>query len=213
MANFSFDIESGYDKAEMNNVFDQTQREIDQTHADVAKDHLVASQTDIPTPTIHTFDNSRTLVSFPYLLLERPRGVPLALARASGKLSPRQLALLDLRTGAYLKQLHERVQNDWFGQPAQSAEQLYSWQEAFTLLVECVIDDARSEGVELPYQNIRQYLSRAIGFYLFDDCEVPSLIAFTADRSTQAVLFCRSCLCEDDKTKDGYGGRLCLAIA
>lgn len=28
MANFSFDIESDYDKAEMNNVFDQTQREI-----------------------------------------------------------------------------------------------------------------------------------------------------------------------------------------
>lgn len=29
MANFSFDIESDYDKAEMNNVFDQAQREID----------------------------------------------------------------------------------------------------------------------------------------------------------------------------------------
>ena len=28
MANFSFDIVSEYDKAEMNNVFDQTQREI-----------------------------------------------------------------------------------------------------------------------------------------------------------------------------------------
>lgn len=29
MANFSFDIESTYDKAEINNVFDQSQREID----------------------------------------------------------------------------------------------------------------------------------------------------------------------------------------
>jgi uncharacterized protein YajQ (UPF0234 family) len=29
MANFSFDVESDYDKAEMNNVYDQTQREID----------------------------------------------------------------------------------------------------------------------------------------------------------------------------------------
>lgn len=29
MANFSFDIVSDYDKAEMNNVFDQTEREID----------------------------------------------------------------------------------------------------------------------------------------------------------------------------------------
>ena len=29
MANFSFDIESDYDKAEMNNVFDQTERELE----------------------------------------------------------------------------------------------------------------------------------------------------------------------------------------
>lgn len=32
MANFSFDIESTYDKAEMNNVFDQTQRELEQRY-------------------------------------------------------------------------------------------------------------------------------------------------------------------------------------
>lgn len=32
MANFSFDIVCDYDKAEMNNVFDQTQREIDQRY-------------------------------------------------------------------------------------------------------------------------------------------------------------------------------------
>jgi len=32
MANFSFDIVSEYDKAEMNNVFDQVQREIDQRY-------------------------------------------------------------------------------------------------------------------------------------------------------------------------------------
>ena len=32
MANFSFDVVSEYDKAEMNNVFDQAQREIDQRY-------------------------------------------------------------------------------------------------------------------------------------------------------------------------------------
>ena len=32
MANFSFDIVSDYDKAELNNVFDQTRREIDQRY-------------------------------------------------------------------------------------------------------------------------------------------------------------------------------------
>jgi hypothetical protein len=33
--------------------------------------------------------------------------------------------------------------------------------------------------LEIPFEEIRRYLSRAIGFFLFDDVEVPSLIGFT----------------------------------
>ncbi|KAI8973109.1 hypothetical protein BD414DRAFT_540009 [Trametes punicea] len=157
---------------------------------------LVASQTDIPHPTIHVLDTSHSIVPYPYLLLSHPRGIPLSAARASGKLSPRQAALLDLRTGAYLKQLHERVQNDWFGLPSQEQDALYSWQEAFTLLLESLLEDARAAGVELPYEDVRQYLSRAIGFFLFDDCEVPSLISFTGDEDATFAFV------------EGYGGPL-----
>ncbi|OJT06000.1 hypothetical protein TRAPUB_3187 [Trametes pubescens] len=126
------------------------------------------------------------LVPFPYLLLSHPRGVSLSAARASGKLSARQTALLDLRTGAYLKQLHERVQNDWFGLPTQDKDELYSWQEAFTPLLEGLLEDAQAAGIALPYEDLRRALSRAIGFFLFDDCEVPSLVSFTG--SADAVL-------------------------
>ncbi|TFK81374.1 hypothetical protein K466DRAFT_604544 [Polyporus arcularius HHB13444] len=150
---------------------------------------LVAAQTDIPTPTVHALDTSRDIVPYPYLLLEHPHGVPLSCARASGKLSDRQLAMLDLRTGAYLKQLHERVQNDWFGMPSQEKDDLYSWQEAFTPLLEGLLDEAHRVGVDLPYADLRVCLSRAIGFFLFDDCEVPSLISFTGDEHSIVVDF------------------------
>ena len=33
--------------------------------------------------------------------------------------------------------------------------------------------------LKIPFEEIRRYLSRAIGFFLFDDVEVPSLIDFT----------------------------------
>lgn len=34
-------------------------------------------------------------------------------------------------------------------------------------------------GIDIPFEDIRWYLSRAIGFFLFDDVEVPSLVGFT----------------------------------
>jgi hypothetical protein len=34
-------------------------------------------------------------------------------------------------------------------------------------------------GLDIPFEEIRRYLSRAIGFFLFDDVDVPSLIGFT----------------------------------
>ncbi|OSC98872.1 hypothetical protein PYCCODRAFT_1374292 [Trametes coccinea BRFM310] len=149
---------------------------------------LLSSQTGIPHPTIHTLDTSHNIVPFSYLLLSHPRGVTLSAARASGKLSPRQAALLDLRTGAYLKQLHD-VQNDWFGLPSQEHDALYSWQEAFTPLLEGLLEDAQKAGIDLPYEDVRRYLSRAIGFFLFDDCEVPSLVSFTGDEDAIFVDF------------------------
>ncbi|KAI0828516.1 hypothetical protein BC628DRAFT_1417522 [Trametes gibbosa] len=150
---------------------------------------LLSSQTDIPNPGVNTLDTSQVVVPYPYMILSRPRGVPLSVARTSGKLSPRQNALLDLRSGAHLKELHERVQNDWFGLPTQEKDELYSWQEAFTPMLENLLESAHTAGIILPYEDLRKLLSRAIAFFLFDDCEVPSLVSFTGDEHTTFVDF------------------------
>jgi len=39
--------------------------------------------------------------------------------------------------------------------------------------------ESRGLDPEIPFEKIRRHLSRAIGFFLFDDVEVPSLIGFT----------------------------------
>ncbi|GBE84197.1 hypothetical protein SCP_0601750 [Sparassis crispa] len=140
----------------------------------------LAQYTSIPQPTPHALDTSLALLPHHYLLLSRPRGLPLSHVRARGLLSERQALMLQLRMGAYLKQLHG-VQNDWFGLPAQAGDALYSWQEAFTGLLEDLLEEAHMRGVDAPYADVRGFLSRAIGFFLFDDCEVPSLVSFTGD--------------------------------
>lgn len=41
--------------------------------------------------------------------------------------------------------------------------------------------------VEIPFEEVRRYLSRAIGSFLFDDCEVPSLVSVTGDEDSILV--------------------------
>ncbi|TCD64975.1 hypothetical protein EIP91_003388 [Steccherinum ochraceum] len=155
-------------------------------HALVQK---IVSLQGVPHPSPIAFDESGSIIPYHYLLSEHPAGISLAAVRTSKKLTDKQRLLLDLRIGSHFKRIHEEVQNDWFGLPSQEKDELYSWQEAFTYLLETVLHDVKELGEDLPYEEIRKCLSRAIGFFLFDDCEVPSLISFLGDEETITVAF------------------------
>ncbi|KAF8066758.1 hypothetical protein FPV67DRAFT_1607944 [Lyophyllum atratum] len=141
-----------------------------------------------------TLDTSLSLIPFHYLLSPLSPFISssimsLPAARASGYLSDKAQASIDLLLGAFLGQLHSGVQNDWYGRPTLEDTQTppadtgYSWQETFTGLLDGLLTQVEKNeaayGVSLPYADIRQYLSRAIGSFLFDDVEVPSLVWFT----------------------------------
>jgi hypothetical protein len=132
-------------------------------------------------------DTSLDLVPFRYLLcptspFSSSDIVSLSTAQQLGLLSPTDALLIDLQIGKYLGQLHSNVQNDWFGLPQLETpgDPSYSWHETFTLLFETLLSELEAaETVQLPYEEIRRYFCRAIGSFLFDDVEVPSLIWFT----------------------------------
>ncbi|KAF7795455.1 hypothetical protein EIP86_006616 [Pleurotus ostreatoroseus] len=112
------------------------------------------------------------------------------------------MAMLDMRIGAHLRTVHDRVQNDWFGLPSQARDELYSWQEAFTGMLETLLHEARDTFSEaLPYDDtdVRRCLSRAIGFFLFDDCEVPSLVSLAGDDGSVIVDFNPELTPEEDE--------------
>jgi len=146
---------------------------------------LIRTQTDIPTQ--HSIlDTSLDLVPFHYLLspacpISSSDIVSLSTARQSGLMTPADAILIDLQLGKYLGQMHSGVQNDWFGLPQLETPQdpSYSWQETFTLIFETLLHELEATHVHLPYEEIRRNLGRAIGSFLFDDVEVPSLIWFT----------------------------------
>ena len=121
----------------------------------------------------------------PYILARLP--APLTpsvqlkqLATIRDTLTPQQVVSLDLRLGVALRTMHN-LQSEWCGPPPLEKEGLYNWQEAFTLLVEEAFSAAESAGIASAddVTALRGHLARAIGAFLFDDVEVPSLVALT----------------------------------
>ncbi|KAI0055617.1 hypothetical protein BV25DRAFT_1736766 [Artomyces pyxidatus] len=81
--------------------------------------------------------------------------------------------------GASLRAVHACA-GEWFGRHAWEHEGVYSWQEAFTRLLEDALDAAPPH-LGLDVQAVRKRLSRAIGFFLFDDVEEPAFVALTSE--------------------------------
>ncbi|KAL0061110.1 hypothetical protein AAF712_012104 [Marasmius tenuissimus] len=136
-------------------------------------------------------DSSLTDIPCPYLLtpahpITSSSMTSLSSARKQNLISSQHNVLIDLTLGQMLGQLHSGVQNEWFGLPVAVGDPLdpsYSWQETFSVLIETLMHEVESkeefESLELPFDDLRRCLSRAIAFYLFDDVEAPSLVWFT----------------------------------
>ena len=127
----------------------------------------------MPVPKVLVSDTTKSLVDFNYLLLPHP---------SPAALPTRTLTALEERKfGQQLRKIHS-IDNDWFGVPGEPSE-VISWEEAFTVLLEALL--GRTEADELwetvKIEHVRGALSRAIGFFLFDDVEVPSLVWLTGD--------------------------------
>ena len=127
----------------------------------------------MPVPKVLVSDTTKSLVDFNYLLLPHP---------SPAALPTRTLTAPEERKfGQQLRKIHS-IDNDWFGVPGEPSE-VISWEEAFTVLLEALL--GRTEADELwetvKIEHVRGALSRAIGFFLFDDVEVPSLVWLTGD--------------------------------
>jgi len=148
------------------------------TSPDATKSILsqIAKRSDVPVPQVLVSDATKTLVDFDYLLLPHP---------SPAALPTRTLSAAEERTfGQHLRKIHA-IDNDWFGVPGEPSD-VISWEEAFTLLLEALLDKTEADELwdTVKIDHVRGALSRAIGFFLFDDVEVPSLVWLTGDESS-----------------------------
>lgn len=148
------------------------------TSPDATKSILsqISQRSDVPVPKVLASDTTGTVVDFDYLLLPHP---------SPAALPTRTLAAAEERTfGQHLRKIHA-IDNDWFGVPGEPSD-VISWEEAFTLLLEALFDKTEADELwdTVKIEHIRGALSRAIGFFLFDDLDVPSLVWLTGDESS-----------------------------
>jgi hypothetical protein len=161
----------------------------------------IASKTRLTIP-LHKLDASHDKVPFEYVNTSLGTN-PETLAEVRPRLSEQQIALVYLQLGVHLREVHDGVQNDWFGLPrspnevkkgalpelsalglpADLPDSAFSWQETFVELLEDRLHELKEkltptfsgEEIEAIYTRIHLLLSRAIGSFLFDDAEVPCL--------------------------------------
>ena len=127
----------------------------------------------MPVPKVLVSDTTKSLVDFNYLLLPHP---------SPAALPTRTLTAPEERKfGQQLRKIHS-IDNDWFGVPGEASE-VISWEEAFTVLLEALLGKTEADELweTVKIEHVRGALSRAIGFFLFDDVEVPSLVWLTGD--------------------------------
>ncbi|KAG1731882.1 hypothetical protein EDD22DRAFT_927848 [Suillus occidentalis] len=143
----------------------------------------ISNNTKMPVPDLRSFDDSLARYPFHYLLLRlpSPNAQSLSSLRSSGALTPQQDALLDLKLGTFIHSMHS-LQNDWFG-------------DTFMLLLDALLCELESSGEmqKTLVEDIRRYPSRAIGSFLFEDAEVPTLVWLTGSADDVYVQISEPC--------------------
>jgi len=147
--------------------------EKDIMRAEVETLRLVRAQTEVPVPEVLAYDTSRRLMDNEYYLMTFIPGVGMQKLRK--ELSFEDQRAIDFRTGEYLRQINS-ITGPHFGYFAQPEFHFSTWREAFSRMIESVLQDGRDAGVELPVP-YEMLSARLPAFYHFlDEVTQPVLV-------------------------------------
>lgn len=121
------------------------EKDILRTEVDVLR--LVKTKTDLPVPFVAAHDYTHSLLDNDYFIMEFIDGLPLNKLRDS--LSENEAQAIDEKTGYYLRQMNG-IKGTVFGIYSRPELSSNNWREAFTLMLQSVLEDGQSEGVVLP---------------------------------------------------------------
>lgn len=124
----------------------------------------------IPVPKLYGYDFSKTILPCDYFLMERMSG------KTWFEYWPIRDPGLMRALGKYTARMH-RVGMNWFGEISDDATKRFdTWGEAFTSMMENVLEAIRAQNLQLPFDDIRYaVVSRRT---MLDTLQKPSLVNF-----------------------------------
>lgn len=143
----------------------------------------------VATPEVISYDDTRSIIDSPYILLSYIPGTSFRSAREG--MSSEQIENVERGMGRYLRSLadisprdgdqgeEEEAGNGGFGRATRSAKRYPLWRDAFTALVEAVLCDGEEMLVLLPYQEIRLQVRR--WSFVLDEVVKPALAVLDFD--------------------------------
>lgn len=170
----------------------------------------IASLGTIPVPRIRFYDDTRTIVSCEYFLMDRVEGETYDKAR--GVLPAAEQEAIDQELGAYFRRIHE-IEGSEFGYYLPNPSNASSWEEAFPALMRDVMQDGREAGIELPmaYEELDAELERRRA--VLADVTKPRLVhwdswpgnVFVRDGRTSGIIDFERALWADPLMEYGFG--------
>jgi aminoglycoside phosphotransferase (APT) family kinase protein len=144
---------------------------------EVATMRRVRADASIPVPAVLFHDDTRTLCDAPYFFMDKVPGTSLDLVRET--LPPECLPAIDRRIGEIVRAING-FRGDWFGLPGNPELRAATWREAFTRLVDSVLQDAARRAVVFPRpaDEIRALLQRHAA--ALDEVREPCLVHWDA---------------------------------
>lgn len=130
----------------------------------------------IPVPQMYAYDFSRKDIPCDYLLLERVKGKSWSKHLFDFKFIRKSTPRLMKQLGKINAVLHG-VEGDWFGYIKDNGCHRYDlWSDAFTAMVNDLLEEAKQRGYNLPYNEIRVAVNTRRD--LLDEIRIPKLVNF-----------------------------------
>lgn len=130
----------------------------------------------VPVPKMYTYDFSRKVIPYDYMLLECVEGKTWSNYFSSYMLLNKSKPELMKKLGKINAKLHG-IKGDWFGYIKNDhCFRFNSWSAAFTAMINHLLEDAKEHGYRIPYSEITSVVEQRKE--LLDEIQIPKLVNY-----------------------------------
>lgn len=139
--------------------------------AEVDAINLCFDKLSVKVPKIFYYDNSKQIVDFEYLIMEKLEGR--SFNEIEEDFTEDEIFVIERNLGKVNKQINQ-ICGDKFGYLAQEEKQSEKWSEAFLHIINDIIVDGKDEHVDLPYERMNKAIQKNL--FALDYIKQPKLV-------------------------------------